>query len=637
MNPGFALPCLFATALVYNGASTNLHWLAISSLLLLLWLSVLIVRLDVPRLQLAGGWLPGAALLYLFWLLVAPFLSAYPYAASVSAMTLAVLPLVLLGWLILTVHDKQTTWRLTWRLLLVCGVAWGIWGIVDAFVLHQRAHGSFIDANAYAALINLFLVPSAFLYLRTPASGAGFDKPHLLLGIVAVLTLAQFASLSRGALLSFAATLPWLLWMNRAHPAFRSRFALLLLVFASAYLLVKIAPIGQQQGIESFIAAPGQYVEKNAAIQERLLLLDSTWQMIKDSNPWIGAGLGTFKIHYAAYRDENESSAGNFAHNDYLQGLQEGGLIQLTFFLVFTVLAPVLMLRRGKSRLNSHESTDNPDMTPGLLLGIICVSLHALFNFVHFVYPIALLTGLYLARSWEVLHRERRIRLPSSIHRQIKPRLLKGLVIAIVAAPVFVLALDGIIFKFFATDDSLLARFDQRHRFVLLNASLAIRPANPMPRVMLIRQLLGSAEHSDSPDIRARTLEQAERETGILALTAPGLPIVHFYMGQIRALRGTPTELLAAREEFAHAVRLVPQATGMRLELVKIYQRLDQHKDAYQAVLEAKKWVRLEVDLHSLAAFAKEAEAVARHQRDQDEVSYWTWILAQLTKMGFVG
>jgi len=624
--PAVAIPILFGTILAYNGAGHSLHCLSLWGLLLMIWLSALITRQDLAHVQLSWGWLPMAVLAYLLWLLCSPFVSTYPYASTSAAWALAVMPLTMLGWFLSPSTDDGKAWRLTWHTLWVCGALLALWGLVDFVVLNTRSHGPLIDANAYAALMNLFLIPIAFSYLTAPVSRRGLANPRIHLALIALLACAQFMSLSRGAVMALLAILPLLLWFGRSGTEFRRRLPWLILVLVAAYALVKFGPFEQRRGVETFLLAPGAQMEEDPALSARLLMWKSTLRIIHDSNALIGTGLGTYKSYYVAYREEMETS-GNLAHNDYLQGLQEGGLIQLGFFLVLTIFAPLWLIYRVCLHAPRQNPGDNGSNAIGLLLGVVCVSLHAIVNFVHFVPSIAFLAGLYLARAWETVHPREQYRLLPIGMTQIKPSFLKILFIAMFAVPTTVLMLDGVIFKLFSGRGSIFDRLDSPTRYTVRNVALTLRPSNPYPRASLIQELLKAAHHEQQPEVRKQLLERAEREAEFLATSAPGLASGRFLTGRIRMMKGTPEDLKFARDDLEYAVNRVPPATNMRLELIRVYQKLGQHEDAYQSVRAAKKWVTLEVNPSSLIAFAKEARTIALAHNDREEADFWSSVL----------
>lgn len=88
-------------------------------------------------------------------------------------------------------------------------------GIVQ-WLTGTRAHGAIIDANAFAALTNLFYFSALFVYLRKDHWRS--RQRYLFLAALALLQLAFFATLSRGGLLVFMVLLPISLWIARGTP-----------------------------------------------------------------------------------------------------------------------------------------------------------------------------------------------------------------------------------------------------------------------------------------------------------------------------------------------------------------------------------------------------------------------------------
>lgn len=624
---------LFALTLSYTGAGFNLHLLSIWGLVVLTWFALILSPLELDRLSTSWGWLPAVMAIYFAWLMAASWTSSYPYASFTTAMGLAVLPLIFLAQIAAPAKTAATNAWLQ-RCLLSCGVGMAVWGIADFAVMRERAHASFLDANAYAALINLFLIPVVYMYLGEQFNNQRTAHPWLLLSALALLALAQSMALSRGALVAFLAALTVVLWLRLRSAVFWSRLPWLLGVLATTYICANVFAPTPPRALSALLFAPEQ-AALDSSIHERLLLLKSAWQMLKESNLLIGDGLGTFKILYPAFRDPGESSAGNFVHNDYLQALQEGGVIQLSFLVLLTVIAPLWLL--VKRVVNPDARTRSPeaetDIVPGLLIAVGCASLHALVNFIHYVGPLAFLIGLYLAYSWEAVVPRHRATQASGLRLYLQPRLLKALILLVLAVPVAVLAADGVIFKIFGTTDAVHASMSPTARMQAINVSLAFRSSNPMPRILLIRALLAAAENTGSADERAALLAKAEREIEILSRQAPALALAqHYFPAKVLALRGSSSDLARARDHLEQAVRLVPPATTMRLELVRTYVRLGQTAQAHQTIAEAKKWVRLEVDLNALAEFANEAQTLSRATQPA-ETEYWSYIQSEVARV----
>lgn len=630
LRPVLLLLAVFAATIFYNGAGYNLHLLSVAAVLLFVWLSFAIARQDPAHVELAVGWLPALGIVYFAWLLVTPLLSPYPYVSSVRAAELAVLPIGLIAWLT-EPRAKDTNFRASvWHILLVVALGLAVWGMVDFLVYRERARGPLLDPNAYAALINLFLVPAIWIFLHNAKSGG---NQNWLLVSIAVLALALFMSLSRGGLLALLTVVPALVWLARKSERFYTRLLRLLLALAACYSIVKFGPVDPQalkSGIEGLVASPERYLEQDSSIHERILLWTSTWRMILDSNIFIGTGLGTFKTLYPPYRLEGEHSAGNFAHNDYLQVIQEGGLVQLFFLTALAVVVPLWLLHKNRS---SGKTGDGCPITPGLMLAILTVSLQAMVNFIHLLAPIALLTGLYLAFGWESVTPRKNVPILGWGSKSVRPGVLKIAVIALLAVQAAGIVVDGFIFKLIGSAEPLLAYIDPKNRFAVLNASLALRPKNPTPRVMLIRHLIERAEQEQSAETRIGLLVEAEKETLVLSKVAPGYPLVSLLFGNIWAARGTPGDLMIARDYLEAAVRNTPHSTGIRTELIKVYRRLGQDEQAYRVVMEAIPWLANEASSSALGRFAKEAEALAVRFNEPKQASYWSSIGAQVSNL----
>lgn len=194
-----------------------------------------------------------------------------------------------------------------------------------------------------------------------------------------------------------------------------------------------------------------------------------------------------------------------------------------------------------------------------------------------------------------------------------------------------IVVLDGLIFKVFGSAEPIVT--NERHRLILLNAMLALRPGNPTPHTTLILHLIETATKNESTEVRAALLQRAETETEVLAQSAPNYPLTPLLFGKIYALRGSQTDLLKARDYLELAIKHMPHSTAMRAELIKVYRRLQQDRDAYRVVIESKPWLPNETSLKSFSLFAKEAEELALAQNKPEEARYWGWIQSQITML----
>lgn len=194
-----------------------------------------------------------------------------------------------------------------------------------------------------------------------------------------------------------------------------------------------------------------------------------------------------------------------------------------------------------------------------------------------------------------------------------------------------IVVLDGLIFKVFGSAEPIVT--NERYRLILLNAMLALRPGNPTPHTILILHLIESAAKNELTEARAALLKRAETETEILAQSAPNYPLIPLLFGKIYALRGSQADLLKARDYLEIAIKHMPHSTAMRTELIKVYRRLQQDREAYRVVTESKPWLPNETSLKSFSLFAKEAEELALAQNKPEEARYWGWIQSQITTL----
>lgn len=116
------------------------------------------------------------------------------------------------------------------------------------------------------------------------------------------------------------------------------------------------------------------------------------------ANPIFGTGFGTWEMAFSPFRTDNAQFRVDFAHNDYLEFLAEGGVIGAALLL----LAIWLVLRRRAREQDTPTTRDEITLAAGIGFGAL--ALHSMTDF-HFSIPAnafgaAVLAGL-LARRHE--------------------------------------------------------------------------------------------------------------------------------------------------------------------------------------------------------------------------------------------
>ncbi|MBI5330298.1 MAG: O-antigen ligase family protein [Betaproteobacteria bacterium] len=262
-----------------------------------------------------------------------------------------------------------------------------VWGLLQGPNTYTgKPQGPFSDPNAYAALINILLVPLLAKYLGCDLRAVVWWKRTLQLALFGGAVFTAFLVASKGAWLSLAMVFAYLAWSVRKSDDVVRKLFLLMAVVLVAYLASWVVLPQSSQAIPQRIA---EFVRHGD--DPRLMLITSTWLMIKDS-PWLGAGLGSFFYLYPRYRLPNEmGSAGIWAHNDYLQLWQEGGLPMLLLLVGLVVMG--LMFARRPARADGYFGVERL----GYALGVLAIFFHAAVNFIIYLAPVCLLVGVYFS------------------------------------------------------------------------------------------------------------------------------------------------------------------------------------------------------------------------------------------------
>jgi len=318
------------------------------------------------------------------WLALSIIWSQVFFVSVINFWWLGCMPAVF--WLYTLSSDRDRLWRYSSILVLGFGLCLASVAIYQLIVLHEDPLSFFLNINSHAALLNLIALPTAGYFLVA----AEDRRRQLTVALGAALFILVFAlaiTQGRGAALSFFISLAVLLiitWKQRA----RSKIAILIGIIAAAFLLADILRQGGVLDRLESVGAPG------AAGAARFLIWQQAWELLKAS-PWWGTGIGTFSVFFQPYRHPLDTSAGYYAHNDYLQIWIEAGLPGL--LLLLAVYAAVLwMFIRAQKNVNGPASV-KIEMA-ALCAGLLAIAMHSFFDFNLYTISILLLAGLALAR-----------------------------------------------------------------------------------------------------------------------------------------------------------------------------------------------------------------------------------------------
>jgi O-antigen ligase len=369
-----------------------------------------------------GYLLSKLMLIYLAWLYIVTFNSAIPNPSMLTLAILAGLPVIYI-----TASNSpylSTIWaplRIMFFLGAVGLAVWGLWQVI-AKVGYGFPVGPLVDRNAFAALMNLLWFPTAYLFLiNTPSR----SKAILFGAGLFLINVALFATASRGGIATWSLLLPILLWAGWRYTHARWWVAAIPLIAIAAYI------VSMNLGADTNIANRSFALGQDASTGARLLLWQSAIQMTW-AHPFTGTGWGTFAGIYPAFRSPLENTtAGVFAHNDYLQLAAEGGVIApiLLLFILFGIL---WQLRRSVKLSHTAAGLEST----ALLLGVLAIFIHAGVNFIFYFAFMNIIAGLYLARAAQLTETPRIFALPSlaQISKPVK-RIMAGVIILLVATP----------------------------------------------------------------------------------------------------------------------------------------------------------------------------------------------------------
>ena len=370
-------------------------------------------------------------LAYLVWLFIVAYTSKVPTTSMLNVAVFAGLPVMYF------VASNMTNFSKIWQnlriILFITAVGFALWAIwqVANKIGYGWAVGPLVDRNAFAALMNLLWFSAVFLFISNQSASKCWLA--LMLGGLFIISIALFATSSRGGILTWLLLLPFMLWTVYRKTKSKQFMTAVIVVAALSYvcsaqfLHSDVADRTFQVGWGVEAGQLSEYVSVNA----RLLMWQSTFKIALD-HPIIGTGWGTFAGYYPAYRSPYENTtSGVVAHNDYLQFAAEGGFIAM--LLLMGLVIGILLQFRQKMKNTADEASLE---AIALLLGVLAIFIHAAVNFIFVFAFMNILAGLYLARVAQLTETPQAMKIGA--FAQIRPsvkRLLAGFVILLVSAP----------------------------------------------------------------------------------------------------------------------------------------------------------------------------------------------------------
>lgn len=205
-----------------------------------------------------------------------------------------------------------------------------------------RATGTFADANYYASLLALAILPAIALALRSARSNGWLIIP------AAIATAGILFSLSRGGVLGLVAGVFLLLLWSRA------RWVALSLAIVAAVLT--LAGVGPSLSGDAGTAVTQRLSTINASTLNATNPRPRIWGVaidVAEANPLLGVGTQGFRQAAAEHQLTEQGIPLENVHNQFLGFAAENGLFGLVFFVALLVQWFV----RGARALRSRDRT----------------------------------------------------------------------------------------------------------------------------------------------------------------------------------------------------------------------------------------------------------------------------------------
>ena len=254
-------------------------------------------------------------------------LTASPYYTRIELQLLITYLIVV--FLMSQAFSRKAHWRAFLWFLMTLGFIVSIFGILQSLTFNGKLYwfrvmrfgglpfGPYVNRNHFAGFAEM-VIPVALVPL---VLGRVRRERLFLVAIFALVPIvALLLSASRGGIVSFAVQMV-ILFLLLLIRRVRSKYVIAGgLVVLSAVMAVSW--IGVNQVLTRFAGI--QNLEVSAG--KRAAMRRDTLRIFLD-HPIIGTGLGTLEMIYPPYDSVYDGKIVNHAHNDYLEGLAETGLL----------------------------------------------------------------------------------------------------------------------------------------------------------------------------------------------------------------------------------------------------------------------------------------------------------------------
>lgn len=390
-NKIFSLLFISALTLALFYTGSNVLLFTISYILITLSLALVLKQRFYKSINISINGIFISASLLLTWFAISIFPSQVKYLSLYNFFWLGSL---IITFLIFTFYDnKDQIWKNIWPAILLLVSIWAVYGLVQYYYLHVSSNASFLNKNSLAALINLALIPaSGYFLINEKKRPWNFLNNKVLIIILTLLFLTTFVISSRGGSLSLIPGFIILLSLIRKHIERSQLYSLFIIIFIS-FLLVHLSQYSTTNLPTSFTERMISLKDTSTAGNTRFILWESLVPLFNDM-PWYGLGLGSLWLFWPPYRTASDTSAGYFAHNDYMQLTLEAGYPGIILLITLFIFILIRFKRALKYDLTDIQRVE----LVSLFAALVTFASHSFFTYNFYVLPLLIIAGLYLGR-----------------------------------------------------------------------------------------------------------------------------------------------------------------------------------------------------------------------------------------------
>ncbi|MFC1750717.1 O-antigen ligase family protein [Pseudomonadota bacterium] len=382
---------LFVSSVVASLFFNGMHaeYFALAMCLLVIWWVALCWKGIPAKRGLFGGPLLLALGTYQGWLVLTLMWNPAPYLGLNYFALLATPFLVVFAWNMTPSPDRL--WGYIWPMLMALSVVLMVYSLYQYYWLRELPHATFVNRNSLAAILSL-LVMIAVSRVMLTNKGHKWGLVLLLSGIATAALLVGLIG-SRGAFLGLVCGLLVLIYWGMLNKSDLRRRVWMSVAAICAGIAISNLPFMNIQG-HLLTERVGALSDPYSAGNDRFLIWGQSLEMVQDK-PLQGHGLGTYWQHWPQWRDPADSTAGYWAHNDFLHIGVEAGLPSVLLLFIVHI---VLLYLAWRVITNAQIGLAQKSEVATLLAGLLAVAVHAQFTFNYYNLPIVLLLSLMMAR-----------------------------------------------------------------------------------------------------------------------------------------------------------------------------------------------------------------------------------------------